>query len=37
MSSVNEKICSLKNKITCRSGKSIFSKHAGADTAFKRS
>ena len=34
MSSVNEKICTLKNKITCRSVKSIFSEHEVKNTFF---
>ena len=32
--SVNEKICTLKNKITCRSVKSIFSEHEVKNTLF---
>ena len=34
MSSVNEKICTLKDKITCRSVKSIFSKQEVKNTLF---
>ena len=34
MSSVNEKICTLKNKIICRSVKSIFSEHEVKNTFF---
>ena len=34
MSSVNEKIRTLKNKITCRSVKSIFSEHEVKNTIF---
>ena len=32
--SVNEKICTLRNKITCRSVKSIFSEHEVKNTLF---
>ena len=34
MSSVNQKIHTLKNKITCRSVKSIFSEHEVKNTLF---
>ena len=34
MSSVNEKNCTLKNKITCRSVKSIFSEYEVTNTLF---
>ena len=34
MSSVNEEICTLKNKITFRSVKSIFSEHDVKNTMF---
>ena len=34
MSSVNKKICALKNEITCRSVKSIFSDHEVKNTLF---
>ena len=34
MPSVNDKIHSLQNKITCRSGKSIFSEHEVKSTMF---
>ena len=34
MSSVNEKIRTLKNKITCRSVKSTFSEHEVKNTLF---
>ena len=34
MSSVNKNNCTLKNRITCRSVKSIFSEHEVKDTFF---
>ena len=34
MSSLNKKICTLKNEITCRSVKSIFSEHEVKSTMF---
>ena len=36
MSSVNQKISTLKNKITCRSVQSIFSEHEVKNTLFSR-